>query len=67
MNKNLLIALPLAAVLALPALAQNTSSTQTQSSSQTTQTTSTDSATGKAPLTPGHRSARTGWHQDGFG
>jgi outer membrane protein OmpA-like peptidoglycan-associated protein len=55
MNKNLLIALPLAAVLALPALAQNTSSTQTQSSSQTTQTTSTDSATGKAPLTPPSR------------
>jgi outer membrane protein OmpA-like peptidoglycan-associated protein len=55
MNKNLLIALPLAAVLALPAVAQNTSSTQTQSSSQTTQTTSTDSATGKAPLTPPSR------------
>jgi outer membrane protein OmpA-like peptidoglycan-associated protein len=55
MNKNLLIALPLAAVLALPAMAQNTSSTQSQSSSQTTQTTSTDSATGKAPLTPPSR------------
>jgi outer membrane protein OmpA-like peptidoglycan-associated protein len=55
MNKNLLIALPLAAVLALPAVAQNTSSTQNQSSSQTTQTTSSDTATGKAPLTPPSR------------
>jgi outer membrane protein OmpA-like peptidoglycan-associated protein len=52
MNSRLLIALPLAAVLALPALAQTTSSTQTSSSSQpaATSTTSTDTATGKAPL-----------------
>jgi outer membrane protein OmpA-like peptidoglycan-associated protein len=52
MNSRLLIALPLAAVLALPTLAQTTSSTQTSSSSQpaATSTTSTDTATGKAPL-----------------
>ncbi len=54
--KHLVIALPLAAVLALPALAQTTSSTQDQSqpaATQQTQSTSTDAstgATGKAPL-----------------
>lgn len=52
MNNRLFIALPLAALLALPAVAQTTSSSQ----STTTQTqTSTDSATGKAPLTPPSR------------
>jgi outer membrane protein OmpA-like peptidoglycan-associated protein len=53
MNSRILIALPLAAVLAVPALAQTTSSTQ--SSSTPAATTSTDSATGKAPLTPPSR------------
>jgi outer membrane protein OmpA-like peptidoglycan-associated protein len=46
MKSRILIALPLAAVLAVPALAQ-TSSTQTQSTTQ-----STDTATGKQPLQP---------------
>ncbi len=56
MNTRILISLPLAAVLALPAFAQ-TSSTQTQSSQSTTsQTTqSTDTATGKQPLQPPSR------------
>jgi outer membrane protein OmpA-like peptidoglycan-associated protein len=49
MNNRLIIALPLAAVLALPALAQTTSSTQTQPAATST---STDNATGKAPLAP---------------
>jgi outer membrane protein OmpA-like peptidoglycan-associated protein len=48
MNHRLLIALPLAAVLAVPALAQNASSTSTQPAAAAT---STDTATGKAPLT----------------
>ncbi len=51
MNHRLLIALPLAAVLALPVLAQTTSSSSTQS--QGAPSTSTDgngNATGKAPL-----------------
>jgi outer membrane protein OmpA-like peptidoglycan-associated protein len=52
MNR-LLIALPLAAVLAVPALAQSTSSTQSQPAATTT--TSTDTATGKAPLAPPSR------------
>jgi outer membrane protein OmpA-like peptidoglycan-associated protein len=56
MSKRLLIALPLAAILALPAIAQNSSSTQNQSSMQSSSTqTSTDTATGKAPLTPPSR------------
>jgi outer membrane protein OmpA-like peptidoglycan-associated protein len=59
MNNRLLIALPLAAVLAVPAIAQSTSSTQDQSQaqSQPAQSTpaSTDTATGKAPLTPPSR------------
>jgi outer membrane protein OmpA-like peptidoglycan-associated protein len=56
MNHRLVIALPLAAVLALPALAQTTSSSQdqTQPAAAQTQSSSTDStggnATGKAPL-----------------
>ncbi len=59
MNNRLLIALPLAAVLALPALAQTTSSDQNQNQSQpaAAQQTSSDSgnATGKAPLAPPSR------------
>jgi outer membrane protein OmpA-like peptidoglycan-associated protein len=51
MNR-LLIALPLAAVLAVPALAQSTSSTQPAAASTST---SSDTATGKAPLTPPSR------------
>jgi outer membrane protein OmpA-like peptidoglycan-associated protein len=54
MNSRILIALPLAAVLAVPALAQTTSSTpssSTQSQPAATSTTPSDSATGKAPLT----------------
>ena len=51
MKQRLLIALPLAAVLALPALAQTTSSDQSQpAASQPAAATSTDTATGKAPL-----------------
>ena len=53
MNHRLIIALPLAAVLALPALAQTTSSSSDQSQPAAAQSTSTDSngnATGKAPL-----------------
>jgi len=59
MNSRILLALPLAAVLAFPALAQTTSSTQDQSTAaQTTQATpasSTDTATGKQPLQPPSR------------
>jgi outer membrane protein OmpA-like peptidoglycan-associated protein len=55
MNNRILIALPLAAVLAIPALAQ-TSSSQDQSMPATAQTTqSADTATGKAPLAPPSR------------
>jgi len=53
MNNRLLIALPLAAVLAFPALAQTTQSTQTQPDANqpaATAPASTDTATGKAPL-----------------
>ena len=49
MNR-LVIALPLAAVLALPAVAQTTSSASTQPAAA-----STDTATGKAPLAPPSR------------
>jgi outer membrane protein OmpA-like peptidoglycan-associated protein len=51
MNHRLVIALPLAAVLAIPALAQTTSSDQSQPAA-TQQSTSSDTgnATGKAPL-----------------
>ncbi len=50
MNNRLLIALPLAALLAIPAFAQTTSSTETQPAA-----TSTENATGKAPLAPPSR------------
>ncbi|MGO8796785.1 MAG: OmpA family protein [Candidatus Sulfotelmatobacter sp.] len=52
MNSRILIALPLAAVLALPAMAQTSSSQNTDQSnpSATSQTQSTDTATGKQPL-----------------
>jgi outer membrane protein OmpA-like peptidoglycan-associated protein len=53
MNNRLLIALPLAALLAMPAVAQNSSSNQSQPAAG--QTTSTDNATGKAPLAPPSR------------
>jgi len=57
MNNRLLIALPLAAVLAVPALAQTTSSTQDQSQPAAAQQSSSDAgnATGKAPLAPPSR------------
>ncbi len=58
MNNRLLFALPLAAVLAFPAVAQTTSSSTDQSApAATTQSTSsTDAAaTGKAPLAPPSR------------
>ena len=56
MNNRLLFALPLAAVLAFPAVAQTTSSTSDQNAPAATQQTSTDSnATGKAPLAPPSR------------
>jgi len=59
MNNRLLFALPLAAVLAFPAIAQTTPSTSDQSApaaTQQTQSTSTDAAaTGKAPLAPPSR------------
>src|SRR6202035_1985690 len=63
MNNRLFIALPLAAMLALPALAQSTSSTSDQTqpaATQQTQSTSTDNsnASGKAPLAA---SAREGF------
>src|SRR5579864_8557877 len=56
MNSRLLIALPLAALLAVPAIAQ-TSSSQDQSApaAQQNQNQSSDSATGKAPLSPPSR------------
>ncbi len=57
MNKRFVIALPLAAVLAIPALAQDNSSSSNQNAqtpAATTQT-STDTATGKAPLAPPSR------------
>jgi len=67
MNNRILIALPLAAMLALPALAQTSSSDQSNPSMPAAQTqsnsssamqpgaTSTDTATGKAPLAPPSR------------
>ena len=56
MNHRLVIALPLAAVLALPALAQTTSSDQNQQpAAQTQSTDNTGNATGKAPLAPPSR------------
>src|SRR5436309_672360 len=50
MNNRLLIALPLAAVLALPALAQTTDSSTTPAAAP-----SAENATGKAPLAPPSR------------
>ena len=52
MNHRLIIALPLAALLALPAVAQSASSSQDQSQPAAAQTQSSDTgnATGKAPL-----------------
>ena len=55
MNHRLVIALPLAAVLAMPALAQTTSSDQNQTAPPQTQSTDTATATGKAPLAPPSR------------
>jgi len=57
MNNRLLFALPLAAVLAFPAIAQTTSSSdQNQPAAAQTQSSSTDAnATGKAPLAPPSR------------
>ena len=54
MNNRLLIALPLAAVLALPALAQTTSSTPIRPPPAPAASTD-DTATGKAPLAPPSR------------
>ncbi|HTS37691.1 MAG TPA: OmpA family protein [Candidatus Solibacter sp.] len=54
MNNRLLIALPLAAVLAVPALAQTTSSSTSSAQAQPAATDSTN-ATGKAPLAPPSR------------
>jgi len=58
MTNRILIALPLAAILAIPALAQTTSSTTTSSTTTTSTSApaaSTDNATGKAPLAPPSR------------
>jgi outer membrane protein OmpA-like peptidoglycan-associated protein len=57
MNNRILIALPLAAILAIPALAQTDSSTSSTTPAQTASTpaASTDNATGKAPLAPPSR------------
>ena len=55
MNNRLLVALPLAAMLSLPAIAQTTSSDQTQPAATSSAPASTDNATGKAPLAPPSR------------
>jgi outer membrane protein OmpA-like peptidoglycan-associated protein len=66
MNSRILLALPLAAALTLPALAQSTSSTQdqnqpaatsqsTSNQSTSTQPTANENATGKQPLQPPSR------------
>ena len=55
MNNRILFALPLAAVLAFPAVGQTTSSTSDQAQPAAAQTTSADNATGKAPLAPPSR------------
>jgi outer membrane protein OmpA-like peptidoglycan-associated protein len=59
MNNRLLFALPLAAVLAFPAVAQTTSSSTDQSApaaaTQSTSTSTDAAATGKAPLAPPSR------------
>ncbi|MGC1450622.1 MAG: OmpA family protein [Candidatus Sulfotelmatobacter sp.] len=55
MNNRILFALPLAAVLAFPAVGQTTSSTSDQAQPAAAQTTPADNATGKAPLAPPSR------------
>jgi outer membrane protein OmpA-like peptidoglycan-associated protein len=58
MNSRILFALPLAAVLAVPGLAQTTSSTsqdQNQPAASQPSSTDTGNATGKAPLAPPSR------------
>jgi outer membrane protein OmpA-like peptidoglycan-associated protein len=55
MNTRILISVPLAAVLALPAFAQTSSSPSQSSQSTASQTQSTDTATGKQPLQPPSR------------
>jgi outer membrane protein OmpA-like peptidoglycan-associated protein len=56
MNNRILIALPLAAILAVPALAQTDSSTSSTTPAQTSSTTAaTDNASGKPPLAPPSR------------
>jgi outer membrane protein OmpA-like peptidoglycan-associated protein len=57
MNNRLLFALPLAAVLAFPAVAQTTSSSSTsdQNAPAATSTSTDSNATGKAPLAPPSR------------
>jgi len=56
MNSRFLVALPLAAVLAFPALAQTSSTdTNTPATTQSSATQSTDTATGKQPLQPPSR------------
>jgi len=55
MNNRLLIALPLAALLALPAVAQNTTSDQNQPAASSTSSSDSGNATGKAPLAPPSR------------
>jgi len=55
MNSRLLISLPLAALLALPALAQTTDSSSSTTPAAAPAATSTENATGKAPLAPPSR------------
>jgi outer membrane protein OmpA-like peptidoglycan-associated protein len=55
MNNRLLIALPLAALLALPALAQTTDSSSSTTPAAAPAAASTENATGKAPLAPPSR------------
>ncbi len=57
MNSRFVIALPLAAILAIPAFAQNTSSSDQNSQNQPAaqSSTSSETATGKAPLAPPSR------------
>jgi outer membrane protein OmpA-like peptidoglycan-associated protein len=59
MNRRILVTLPLAAILAFPALAQTSPSSQDQSNqpvaSQPAQSTDTATATGKQPLQPPSR------------
>jgi outer membrane protein OmpA-like peptidoglycan-associated protein len=55
MNNRLLIALPLAAMLALPVLAQTTDSSSSSTPAAAPAATSTENATGKAPLAPPSR------------